>query len=187
MAKILREPTAFRRYYPSAPVPDQLPDVAMPLQGRRGPGTRVPPMLLFSAAFFAGVWLNERLPWPVQTAGSPLALLLLGSFLVSFGTVLFGVCMITFVRSGTAILLQRPATRIVTHGPYAWSRNPTYVAFVAIYVGACLLANTFWPLVLLPLVIPVLNRFVIAREERHLFERFGRAYLAYAAGVRRWL
>jgi protein-S-isoprenylcysteine O-methyltransferase Ste14 len=187
MAKILREPTAFRRYYPSAPMPDQTPDVAMPLQRRRGPGTRVPPMLVFPAAFMAGVWLNEQMPWPMQTAGSPLPLVLLGSFLLSFGFVLFGASLFTFVRSGTAILLQHAATRIVTHGPYAWSRNPQYVAFVSVHVGACILANTFWPLVPLPLVIAVLNRFVIAREERHLLERFGRAYHAYAQRVRRWL
>ena len=40
---------------------------------------------------------------------------------------------------------------------------------------------------LLPLILLVMNRGVIEREERYLERKFGQAYTSYKARVRRWL
>ena len=194
MARILREPTAFHRLFPASTevsrthdgpmIPEELP---LSTRGRRGPGTSVPPMLLFSAAFAAGVWWNGLQPWLIMTTGDPTLSVLVGSTLVAAGLMLFAAGLHTFWRARTGIMLQHAATRVVSHGPYSWSRNPMYASFVAIYVGACLLANTPWPLVLLPLVIFVMNRVVIAREERYMRETFPVPYGAYTRRVPRWI
>ena len=154
------------------------------------PEVRIPPMLLFTVAFFAGYWWNLRQPGPIlgdEFRILRLVLLLAGTFLVSFGLVVFTSSMLTLLRARTTILLQRPTTQIVTRGPYDWSRNPMYVAFVAIYVGMSFLANTYWPLILLPIVILALLRFVIAREERYLSDVFAHTYQEYMKQTRRWV
>ena len=47
--------------------------------------------------------------------------------------------------------------------------------------------GAFWAIVLLPLVLIVMVRGVIAREERYLERKFGAAYREYKARVRRWI
>ena len=75
----------------------------------------------------------------------------------------------------------------MTTGIYARTRNPIYVGDAVIYLGIAVATGSWLALLVLPALIAVMNRFVIAREERYLTERFGTAYTAYAARVRRWL
>ena len=84
------------------------------------------------------------------------------------------------VRAAAGVDLQRPR-QLVLHGPYAFSRNPMYVA----YAGIALVANATWPLLLLPGVLP--THVVVVREERFLEGRFGAAYRSYKTSVRRYL
>jgi protein-S-isoprenylcysteine O-methyltransferase Ste14 len=62
-----------------------------------------------------------------------------------------------------------------------------YVSLVALYLALALLMNTWWPIVLLPVVILVIDRTVIAREERYLSSAFPNEYGPYRARVRRWV
>jgi protein-S-isoprenylcysteine O-methyltransferase Ste14 len=62
-----------------------------------------------------------------------------------------------------------------------------YVGFVAMYLGAALLANSVWPLLLLPVVIITLESLIINREERYLRSVFGAEYEEYCRRVGRWL
>ena len=160
---------------------------AVPLRSNKGPGVSVPPTLVFAAALAAGVWWNARMSWPLATGSFVDPLEVAGAIGVAFGMVLFAAGMATFAKARTGIMLQQAATKVVASGPYRWSRNPQYVGFVAIYAGACLLMNTVWPLLLLPVVIVLTNRLVIAREERYMRQTFGDAYQAYSARVPRWL
>jgi protein-S-isoprenylcysteine O-methyltransferase Ste14 len=67
------------------------------------------------------------------------------------------------------------------------TRNPMYVSLVALYLGLMLLINSWWPAIFLPFVVLVVDRFVIAREERYLASAFGAEYDEYRRQVRRWL
>ena len=97
------------------------------------------------------------------------------SFIVAFG------------RKGTSVEPWKPTTAIVTTGPYRFTRNPAYLGMALISVGIALLADAPWALVPLPLVLVVIDRGVIAREERYLERKFGREYLDYKARARRWI
>jgi protein-S-isoprenylcysteine O-methyltransferase Ste14 len=44
-----------------------------------------------------------------------------------------------------------------------------------------------WAILLVPLVVYVIQREVIEREERYLERTFGEEYLAYKRRVRRWV
>jgi protein-S-isoprenylcysteine O-methyltransferase Ste14 len=89
------------------------------------------------------------------------------------------------VRTAAHVDLERP-DQLVDSGPYAFSRNPMYVAWTVGYVGAALVAGTAWPLLLLPAVL-VVTQVVVLREERSLERRFGAAYRSYKTSVRRYL
>jgi protein-S-isoprenylcysteine O-methyltransferase Ste14 len=81
--------------------------------------------------------------------------------------------------------LDRP-NQLLDSGPYAFSRNPMYLAWTAGYVGVALVVGTAWPLLLLPVVL-VTTQVVVLREERSLERRFGDGYRSYKASVRRYL
>jgi protein-S-isoprenylcysteine O-methyltransferase Ste14 len=55
-----------------------------------------------------------------------------------------------------------------------------------IYAGIGALRNSLWTIIFLPLVVYVIQREVIGREERFLERPYGEEYLSYKARVRRW-
>jgi protein-S-isoprenylcysteine O-methyltransferase Ste14 len=81
----------------------------------------------------------------------------------------------------------KPVTALVRQGPYRYSRNPLYCALLLAYLAfAFMLLNT-WFLILFPLFFLIIDRYVIAREEKFLTGRFGAEYLEYRNKVRRWI
>src|ERR687893_292903 len=73
------------------------------------------------------------------------------------------------------------------YAPYRYSRNPGYLSLTMLYVGIAILRNALWAIPLLLLVVYVIQREVIEREERYLERTFGEEYLAYKRRVRRWV
>ncbi len=56
-----------------------------------------------------------------------------------------------------------------------------------IHIEIILVVNTLWTVLLLPLILLLMKKGVIDREERYLERKFGEHYLRYKASVRRWL
>lgn len=151
------------------------------------PNVRVPPPLVYVAGFVAGWLIDRRWPLPIAGAehhGARVAIAV--AFLVGW-LVLMGGAFATFRAARTAIIPIFPASRIVTSGPYRVTRNPMYLGLALLYAGAAILVNSWWPLAFLPLVLVVIDRAIIAREERYLRGAFPAEYAAYCARVRRWI
>jgi protein-S-isoprenylcysteine O-methyltransferase Ste14 len=147
-------------------------------------GVVVPPPLIFVAGLIAGFALEALLP------GVDLPALVqwgLGSVVVVLALVLLIWFNISFSRKGTAVEPWKPTTAIVTTGPYRFTRNPAYLGMALTYVGIALLSSALWVLVPLPIVLAVIDRGVIAREEHYLERKFGEEYLGYKRTVRRWI
>jgi protein-S-isoprenylcysteine O-methyltransferase Ste14 len=47
--------------------------------------------------------------------------------------------------------------------------------------------DSAWPIIVLPIVLLILVKTVISREEAYLRDAFGVEYAGYVANVRRWL
>jgi len=91
-------------------------------------------------------------------------------------------------REGRYAHPHRPAVeRLVTDGPFRYTRNPGYLGLTMLYAGIAVLRNSLWAILLLPVVLYVIGREVIGREERYLERTFGEEYLAYKTRVGRWV
>lgn len=80
-----------------------------------------------------------------------------------------------------------PTNKIVTIGPYRYTRNPIYLSMAAIYLGLSLIFNSLPSVLLLPVILVVVHFGVIRREESYLERKLGKEYLQYKGKVRRWL
>jgi protein-S-isoprenylcysteine O-methyltransferase Ste14 len=89
------------------------------------------------------------------------------------------------VRAHGAADLDRP-THLVDRGPYAWTRNPMYLGWSMIHLGAALALRSPGMLVSWPAAVTMVHR-QIRTEERLLTARFGSDFATYAASVPRYV
>jgi protein-S-isoprenylcysteine O-methyltransferase Ste14 len=148
------------------------------------PGIRVPPPLIYLLPLVLGLLLNRRAHVPFL----PRRLRrIIGWPLVGGGVVLGGWFRRTMREADAPVRTDKPVPRLTTEGPFRYSRNPAYLGLAMIYAGIAVLRNSLWAIVLLPLVVYVIQREVIGREERYLERTFGEEYQNYKARVRRWV
>jgi protein-S-isoprenylcysteine O-methyltransferase Ste14 len=76
--------------------------------------------------------------------------------------------------------------RLCTHGPFARSRHPVYLGIRVTMLGQLLVIGT-WPALCLWAAEELLVQIQARFEEDAMAARFGSAYQAYRASVRRWL
>jgi protein-S-isoprenylcysteine O-methyltransferase Ste14 len=110
-----------------------------------------------------------------------------GASLIVAGVGLLGTFVRAFGRARTPVDPYTPSEAIATDGPYRLTRNPAYLGMALTYAGITIVSNAPWALVPLPLAIAVIDRGVIAREERYLERKFGARYTDYKRRVRRWI
>lgn len=143
----------------------------------------VPAPVVFGAGLGGG-WLLERwLPLPIAFEGH----VWVGLALIGLGLLPSGWAVVELVRAQTAVLPHHRTTALRASGVYALSRNPIYLGMAIAHVGAGLALGSGWVLGMLVPVIVVMDRGVIAREERYLVRLFGAEYDAYRRRVRRWI
>jgi protein-S-isoprenylcysteine O-methyltransferase Ste14 len=148
------------------------------------PGIRVPPPPVYLLALFLGLLLDRKAHVPFLPRG---VARVLGWPLVGGGIALAAWFVRTMRGVDTTIRIDKPVSSLVQNGPFRYSRNLGYVALAMIYTGIAVLRNALWAILLLPLVVYMIQREVIEREERYLERTFGEEYLAYKARVRRWV
>jgi protein-S-isoprenylcysteine O-methyltransferase Ste14 len=148
-------------------------------------GVLAAPPILFAAALIIALAGHAVRPIRI-TPGSAGMVRLAGGVLIAVGVALSVAVMRAFASAGTEISPYRPTTHFVASGPYRYSRNPDYIGQTLTYAGIALVANSWWPLLLLPLVLIAIDRAVVAREERYLERKF-QQYTEYKERVRRWI
>ena len=148
------------------------------------PGVVAPPPLVYLCGLTIGFALEAVLP----SAHVPsLAEWVLGCALLVAGGALAYSFLTTFRRAGTPVDPGESARTLVTGGPYRLTRNPGYLGMALAYAGIAVASGALWLFVPLVPVLAVIDRGVIAREERYLARKFGAEYTDYRARVRRWL
>ena len=129
------------------------------------PGVKFPPPLFFVLGYLAGYLVHREHPLWLLPPGD---WRWLGMVFLVTGVTLIADFVARFRRAATTIRPDQASTTLVTTGPFRFTRNPAYLGWVLIYVGASLLLNSLWPLAILPLVIISVQGHVIRREEQFL-------------------
>jgi len=125
--------------------------------------------------------------WPLPFVPPAIPHTQLGVLLIIGMLLIIRWAAVTFRKARTNILTSQAATTIVATGPFAYSRNPIYVAALLGMIGAAIAFDSLWFLAALVVIWFVLRYGVIAREETYLECKFGAPYLDYKSKVRRWL
>ena len=125
--------------------------------------------------------------WPLPFVPPAIPHIQAGVLLVIVMLLIIRWAAVTFRKARTNILTSQAATTIVATGPFAFSRNPIYVAALIGMAGAAIAFDSLWFIAALVVIWIVLRYGVIAREESYLERKFGAPYLDYKAKVRRWL
>jgi len=87
---------------------------------------------------------------------------------------------------GTPVPLD-PPQRLVTHGIYAFVRNPMQLSMTSLLVLESLMLGTPWPAILAGLGVVYSEGFARWSEQEDMLKRFGPAWTAYRASVRPWI
>ena len=148
---------------------------------------RVPVPWVYVLTYLIGVVLERA--WPIRSrfALSANAAVPLGGVVFALGALIAGWGLFTFGKARTTTVPGRASVRLVTWGPYRFSRNPMYVGLAISYLGEAVILKQIWPVLLLPATLAYVNWVVIPLEQRKLTEVFGEEYVRYQRQVRRWL
>ena len=153
-------------------------------------GLGVPPQpVAYLGPLILGWLLNRKIPAPFLPRGLTR---ILGLPVIGGGALLGGWTYRTMRRADTPIIGEpfvpgKPTSILITDGPFRYTRNPGYVAGAVVYAGVASLTNALWAFLFLPVVLLIMQRTAIEREERYLERKFGEEYLRYKAQVRRWI
>ena len=148
---------------------------------------RIPVPWVFVLAYLVGVGLEYAWPLHVGAGVAPGVTLAVGAVVFTVGALIAGWGLVTFRRAHTTTVPGRISSKLVTWGPYRFSRNPMYVGLAVAYVGEAFLLRQVWPVGLLVFVLAYVNWVVIPVEQARLTEVFAQEYAGYQQRVRRWL
>lgn len=81
----------------------------------------------------------------------------------------------------------RPSSFLMVQGPYRFTRNPIYLAYLGLWLGWAVFFGSSGVLVGWLVLCVIANFFIVPQEERDLEAEFGEPYLQYKTRVPRWL
>lgn len=93
----------------------------------------------------------------------------------------------TLRRSNTTIDFNGTPNRLVTDGPFRFSRNPIYLSGVTLSLGVAIVLGSMVIFIFTIALFVILNSFYIPFEENKLASEFGGSYDEYKRSVRRWI
>jgi protein-S-isoprenylcysteine O-methyltransferase Ste14 len=82
---------------------------------------------------------------------------------------------------------SRNVGELITHGAFAWSRNPLYNGNFLIWMGFVVISGVLWFLPFAMLLFALEYSLIVRYEEGVLESTFGREYLEYKQCTPRWV
>ena len=148
------------------------------------PHGAVPPPVVYAAVLVVTAIVQVFAPARVLPAGG--VQFAVGLPVIAFGLAILAWAFFALRSVGEHPDPGRPTEAITTTGPYAFTRNPIYVAFTVVAVGVSLAVNSVWMIGGVPLALGAVWWGTVLHEERYLHSKLGETYLAYKRSVPRW-
>ena len=159
--------------------------------------SRAVALTVASVIWLLGIPLaHAAIPWAISLLGPRLGWMegrpgiwnLLGLIPVGVGAAsLVWIMLLHFGRTPESVELEWTPKYLLMRGPYRFTRNPMYVAELALWLGWALYFGSVAVLVAFAVLWLLMSYVAVPREERALEARFGAAYLEYKNTVPRWL
>lgn len=115
------------------------------------------------------------------------ALSLIGILLVATGVFTVLSVAYKFKQIDTNINTFNQPEKLITDGLFKYSRNPIYLSFLILLIGAAFFINDLTSFIGPAIFFLAANFWYIPYEEKAAEEAFGQGYLDYKNKVRRWL
>ncbi|HEY4043669.1 MAG TPA: isoprenylcysteine carboxylmethyltransferase family protein [Rhodopila sp.] len=130
--------------------------------------------------------ISDMADWP-RISDVP-GMIPLGVVLIIIGVALSVSAAFLFRREGTELNPTSITNRkLVTSGPFSFTRNPMYLGLVLVTLGIAFCAGV-WPMFLAPVAtFATANWAHIPFEEAKMRRQFGADFEAYTSKVRRWI
>ena len=132
-------------------------------------GLLMAPPVLFVLMVTFGEYEHDQVVWPV-----------------GFAIFLAGVALRVWAQMHLHYRLSVHKT-LTTTGPYAFVRNPIYVANTTMLLGLTVVSELLWFLPVMLAWCVVVYHFVVRYEEAHLTVKYGAPYRAFVERTSRWL
>ncbi len=152
----------------------------------KGPGVYIPPPLFYVLTFIAAVFIQKRIPVS-DTLFHLMITKVVGVILLIIALFFLLRSLRQFFLTKNTLILIKPATSLQTNGIYGITRNPMYVGLAIVYLGITCFTGNWWNIILFPLLLLIVQEYIIKREEKYLALEFGQDYEEYKKKVRRWL
>jgi protein-S-isoprenylcysteine O-methyltransferase Ste14 len=150
------------------------------------PGVYIPPPLFYVAVFLFSILLQRFLP--IDNAMFTLTgAKIIGWILIAVHVAFVVPAFWRFFESKNSLIPIKPATTLQTTGIYAITRNPMYLGLLILYFGMAIFKGNWWTYILSPLVILIIQLYVIRKEEQYLRRAFHKEFENYCKNVRRWI
>ncbi|MCK0068997.1 methyltransferase family protein [Kordiimonas laminariae] len=111
----------------------------------------------------------------------------IGGYLVGFAVFIIFWAAMEFKKAQTTIHPNSEARALITKGPFAYSRNPIYLAMLFALCGFWIGSDAYSPAIIVAAFPILIHTLFIKKEEAILEQLFGNEYRAYKAQVRRWV
>jgi protein-S-isoprenylcysteine O-methyltransferase Ste14 len=152
---------------------------------RDSPGVYIPPPLFYVFIFLAARFVQKKIS--IDNSFFQLQITkFAGIFMVIISLLFLLTSLRTFFQTKNTLILVKPASSLQTRGIYMISRNPMYLGLAILYLGLTFLIGNWWNIILFPLLLLIIQEYIIKREEKYLERAFAQGYLDYKLKVRRW-
>ncbi len=149
------------------------------------PGVYIPPPLFYVLTFLAAVFIQKQIPIADSLFHQQLTKIA-GAFFLIIALFFLVKSLRQFVQTRNTLVTIKPASSLQTNGIYRITRNPMYTGLAIVYLGISCFIGNWWNIILFPLLLVVVQEYIIKKEEKYLERRFGQEYLYYKTKVRRW-
>ena len=150
------------------------------------PGVYLPPPLIYVLVFLLAGFIQKRIKINESFFRTRMAIGI-GAIFIVIAMIFLATSLVKFFKTKNTVVLIKPASSLQTTGIYSISRNPMYVGLAFLYLAITCFIGNWWNVILFPLIILIVQGYVIRSEEKYLERAFGKSFVEYRSRVRRWL
>ena len=145
--------------------------------------TKIPPPIV---ATISGVIISASSTTidPFEFYGDKLIAMVV--LILSFSLIVISIRKFNQAKTSINPMNPKAATKLLSTGIYAVSRNPMYLGLVGILCGISIILGSWFSFLVIPIFVFYINKYQIIPEERAMKTLFKDEYLSYCDEVKRW-